>query len=43
MVSFEKSYNRSKSITGYYAIPTNYTSIGVTVGRGHEALLTGNQ
>ena len=29
---------------GYYAIPTNYTSIGVTVGiGGHEALLTGNQ
>ena len=34
MVSFEKNYNQSKSITEYYAIPTNYTSTGVTVGRG---------
>ena len=25
---------RSKSIAGYYAIPTNYTSVGVTAGRG---------
>ena len=30
-------------ITGYYAKPTNYTSIGVSVGGGHEALLSGNQ
>ena len=27
----------------YYAEPTNYTSIGVSVGGGHEALLSGNQ
>ena len=32
-----------RSITGYYAKPTNYTSVGVSVGRGYEALLSGNQ
>ena len=40
--------NRSKVNHCYYTIPTNYTSIGVSVGvwggeGGHEALLSGNQ
>ena len=30
-------------ITGYYAELTSYTSIGVTAGKGAEALLNGNQ
>ena len=35
-------HNAQRSVTGFYAKPTNYTSVGVLVG-GHEALLSGNQ
>ena len=35
--------NRSKRNHWILCKPTNYTSVGVSVGRGHEALLSANQ
>ena len=36
-------YNYGLLITGYYAELTSYTSIGVSAGKGAEALLSVNQ